>query len=118
MRCSRKLKEFINREWNESSYALLRNDYATAWHHLERAHILAQQSPWLHTVSHFKMLACAVRQGNAVEILGQIQRIAVAGPASLVGILPVGNVGSSRVSPYRKMDIPKDLKEKLEQSRY
>ncbi|MDQ3233291.1 MAG: DUF3703 domain-containing protein [Pseudobdellovibrionaceae bacterium] len=117
MRIKQELRESITHEWNESSRALLRNDYTGAWHHLERAHILAQKNPWLHTVVHFKMLACAVRQRNLVELFGQLHRMAVAAPASLLRILPVGNVGSSRVSPYIKMDIPMDLRKILDRAR-
>ena len=103
------LKENIIFEWDEHFHASGRGDYETAWSHLERAHILAQKMPLLHTFSHFKMLGLAFRQRDVGEILGQLHRLILAAPASWLGLLPFGNVGSSRVSPFLKMDIPKDL---------
>lgn len=32
------------------------------WSHLERAHIVSQPHPWLHTCNHVAMLALALRQ--------------------------------------------------------
>jgi len=105
------LKESVIFEWDEHFHALSRGDFHAAWSHLERAHILAQKKPLLHTVAHFKMLSLGIRQGDHREIFGQLHRLILAVPASLLGLLPTGNVGSSRVSPYLKMDIPQDLQE-------
>lgn len=109
------LKECVILEWDEHFHAYSRGDFRAAWSHLERAHILAQKKPLLHAIAHFKMLRLAVRQRDNREILGQLHRLILAAPASVLGLLPVGNVGSSRVSPYLKMDIPQDLQEILDQ---
>lgn len=29
---------------------------------------------------------------------------------SLIGVVPTGNTGGANVNPFKKMDIPKDLK--------
>ncbi|MBF6100532.1 DUF3703 domain-containing protein [Nocardia cyriacigeorgica] len=79
------------------------------WVHLERAHILSQPDPWLHTRNHLAMLALAVRQHDRREALGQAIRTIVAAPGSLAGIAPEGNTGRSDVGLRRTMPIPPDL---------
>jgi hypothetical protein len=79
------------------------------WTHLERAHILSQPDPWLHTGNHLAMFSLAVRQRDRREALGQIVRIIAAGPASLAGRYPEGNTGRARVALRRTMPIPADL---------
>jgi hypothetical protein len=117
MKKSQQLKENIVFEWDEHFHALSLRDFRAAWIHLERAHILAQKKPLLHTIAHFKMLSLAIRQWDGGEILGQVHRLILAAPASLLGLLPVGNVGSSRVSPYLRMDIPQDLQDILDKAK-
>ena len=51
-----RLKPFYYRELSESKLALEENEFTTSWHHLERAHILAQPYPVEHTAVHWKML--------------------------------------------------------------
>lgn len=65
----------------------------TRWRHLERAHIISQPDPWLHTHNHVAMLALALRQHDRREAVGQIVRIIVAAPGSLSGRYPEGNTG-------------------------
>ena len=110
------LKESVILEWDEHFHALRRGQYAAAWVHLERAHILAQKMPVLHTLSHLKMLKLAIRQRNVQEVLGQVHRLVLAWPGSMLGILPTGNVGSARVSAFVKMEIPRDLREILDKT--
>jgi hypothetical protein len=42
----------------------------TRWRHLERAHIISQPDPWLHTHNHVAMLALALRQHDRREAVG------------------------------------------------
>ncbi|MEV6325605.1 DUF3703 domain-containing protein [Nocardia sp. NPDC051787] len=79
------------------------------WKHLERAHILSQPDPWLHTGNHIAMFALAIRQRDRREAFGQIVRIIVAAPGSLSGRYPEGNTGRSRVALRRPMPTPPDL---------
>lgn len=85
----------------------------TRWHHLERAHILSQPFPWLHTRNHAAMLVLAVRQRDRREALGQIVRIIVAAPGSLTGHYPDGNTGRVAAGLMTPMPIPADLAEAL-----
>ncbi|PFX02720.1 hypothetical protein CJ469_02236 [Nocardia farcinica] len=88
-------------------------DPALRWTHLERAHILSQPDPWLHTGNHVAMFALAVRQRDRREAVGQLVRVLVAAPGSLSGRYPEGNTGRANVGLRRPMPIPADLAELL-----
>jgi hypothetical protein len=79
------------------------------WRHLERAHIVSQPDPWLHTCTHAAMLALALRQRDRREVLGQVIRLIVAAPGSLTGRYPVGNTGRVDAGLMAPMPIPADL---------
>ncbi|WP_425297785.1 DUF3703 domain-containing protein, partial [Nocardia asiatica] len=61
------------------------------WAHLERAHILSQPDPWLHTRNHIAMFTLAVRQRDRREALCQVVRIIVAAPGGQARGDPEGN---------------------------
>lgn len=90
-------------------------DYANAWHHIERAHIIGQRYPYQHTQTHWKMLLLGWLTGNFKEIVGQIMRLMLGAPFSFINKIPVGNVGSSRVSLVQSQELPEDLAELLRQ---
>ncbi|MFE9326590.1 DUF3703 domain-containing protein [Nocardia sp. NPDC052278] len=79
------------------------------WVHLERAHILSQPDPWLHTRNHLAMFFLAVQQRDRREAIGQVIRIIVAAPGSLSGRYPEGNTGRARVGLRQPMPTPPDL---------
>ncbi len=58
------------------------------WHHLERAHIVSQPDPWLHTCNHAAMFVLAVRQRDRREALGQVVRSSSPHPVHLRGATP------------------------------
>lgn len=79
------------------------------WRHLERAHIVSQPDPWLHTCNHAAMLKFALRQRDRREALGQVVRLIVAAPGSLSGRYPVGNTGRVDAGLMTPMAVPADL---------
>lgn len=83
------------------------------WHHLERAHIVSQPDPWLHTGNHVAMFALAVRQRDRREAIGQVVRIIVAAPGSLTGRYPEGNTGRTAAGLTTPMPVPEDLQAAL-----
>ncbi|CAN5373369.1 hypothetical protein BH11ACT6_BH11ACT6_37630 [soil metagenome] len=85
----------------------------TRWRHLERAHIVSQPDPWLHTRNHVAMFALAVHQRDRREALGQVLRIVVAAPGSLAGKYPEGNTGRTSAGLTTPMSLPPDLAEVL-----
>ena len=87
------------------------------WTALERAHILSQPWPVPHVRTHAMMIGLAIRQRDTREIVGQLIRVLVAGPASAVGKYPAGNTGRARVPATRPMPIEDDLAQLLEAAR-
>lgn len=83
------------------------------WHHLERAHIVSQPDPWLHTCNHAAMLKLAVAQRDRREALGQVLRLILAAPGSLTGRYPEGNTGRAADGLLTPMPLPIDLAEVL-----
>jgi hypothetical protein len=84
-------------------------DVEGAWAHLERAHVLAQPFVVAHTGSHVAQLGLAVRRRDRTEVAGQVVRVLVAGPASLVGRIPTGNDGRARTPLRATAPVPPDL---------
>ena len=75
------------------------------WPHLERAHILSQPWAWDHVRVHAAMLRRARHERDRIEVRGQVLRLVVAGPGSLVNRYPIGNNGRARVSATMPMPI-------------
>lgn len=86
-------------------------DYAEAWKHLERAHIIGQSYPVAHTYAHWLMLKFGFKTKNFKEIIGQLPRLVVGGVKSFVGKVPIGNTGGANVPPLRPMPLPEDIEE-------
>ena len=84
-------------------------DTGAEWTHLERAHILSQPLAAAHVRTHVAMFAVALRRHDRRELVGQLFRMIVAGPASMAGKYPVGNTGGADVSPFAPMPVPDDL---------
>lgn len=101
---------FLAREYQAARAAEDLAQIDQSWHHLERAHIVAQNWLKAHCYSHWRMLALAHRQRDWREVSGQIVRLALAPLGNLTGSLPVGNSGRSDVSAFARMEIPSDLR--------
>ena len=100
------LKNLYDREMTSARIA---SDAEERWAHLERAHIVSQPYPWLHTRNHVAMFILAVRQHDRREAFGQVVRIIVAAPGSLAGRYPEGNTGRTRAGLMTPMPVPTDL---------
>ena len=111
---SSRISLFLEREYQDAELAEEAGNAADAWHHLERAHIVAQRSLAPHLYSHWRMLKLALRTGDLGEGLGQVLRLALAPLGNLTGRLPIGNTGRSDVSAFAHMTIPPDLRDLLE----
>lgn len=86
-------------------------DFHSAFHHLERSHVLGQASTYQHTRIHWRMFKLAIKQRSPREIWGQIVRIIGASTKTPFGIYPTGNTGGANVWFFKKMPIPEDLQE-------
>lgn len=105
------LKPYFNKELLKYREAYFLGDFATAWSHLERAHILGQRYPFAHSYVHWKMLQFGFSIKSGKEVFGQIPRLIFGGVKSFVGKIPVGNPGGSNVPPLKPFPINKDLQE-------
>ena len=99
-------------EVERADEALQRADFETAFEHLERAHVLAQRMTRRHIDIHWRMLAAGLRRGDLREVVGQVPRIAAAILFSRLWV-PRGNSGRARVSAFRPMPVPEDLRHLL-----
>lgn len=82
---------------------------ADPWPALERAHLLSQRWAWTHTRVHLAMLRVALTQRDRREFVGQVIRLAVAGPGSLAGKYPAGNTGRTTMRLTETADLPDDI---------
>ena len=100
------IRELYNREMAAARTA---DDDQIRWVHLERAHIVSQPYPLLHTRNHIAMFTVAIAHHDRREALGQILRIIVAAPGSLTGRFPDGNTGRTAAGLFTPMPLPADL---------
>jgi hypothetical protein len=101
--------EAYKQEVERADQALQRGDFETAFRHLERAHVLAQRMTRRHTFIHWRMLAAGLRRGDVREVFGQLPRIVASILFSRLWV-PRGNSGRSRVSAFKPMPVPDDLR--------
>ena len=110
------IRKTINRKLTEAREARMFKDFDGCWTLLEDAHVLSQPWAWMHVRVHGSMFVAAVMQRDVREVLGQLSRIAVAGPGSLSGRYPTGNTGRARVPATQPMPIAGELAEVLQRA--
>src|SRR5262245_25572910 len=88
----------------------------SAFAHLERAHVLGQQSTVQHLRVHWAMFRWALRQNVAREALGQVWRIVGATLKTWLWV-PAGNTGGANVSGFAPMPVPADLQRLIDAAR-
>lgn len=76
--------------------------YNAALNALEQAHIMSQPLPWPHFYIHWLMFTLALRHKEFKEALGQVPRMILAMPGSLLGKAPRGNVGSTKMGIFEE----------------
>jgi hypothetical protein len=111
-----RIKKDVDGEIALASVSLETNDVTTAFHHLERAHVLGQAITLEHTRVHWLMLKLGWKKKDWREIFGQLFRIVGASTKTPLGIYPAGNTGGANVSSFKPMPISADLKEKLREA--
>lgn len=97
----------------ESRRARRDGDSPAAWAQLERAHVLGQPYIGPHLRTHWEMLRLAVATRIRREALGQVFRLVLVVPGTLLGRLPAGNTGRADVSAFAPMPIPAELRASL-----
>lgn len=84
--------------------AIRARDLPLAYQELTQAHVLGQRFATIHVRAHWAMLNYGLAKRDAREVAGQLIRLVVAGPSSLLGAAPQGNIGWARVSMFKRMD--------------
>ena len=110
------IRERIDSDIVEAKASRVRGDWTRCWQLLEDAHILSQPWAWPHTRVHAAMLATGWQSRDRQEVLGQMLRLPVGGPASAVGRYPTGNTGRARVPATQRMSVRPDLAEMLQRA--
>ena len=112
-----RIKKYVDAEIEKAADFLKTGDSASAFHHLERAHILGQAATIEHTRVHWLMLKVGWRRRDFREIFGQLFRLVGASTKTPLGIYPTGNTGGANVSPFKPMPIPEDLRKIITEAR-
>lgn len=106
---NRRLREHFEKELRASAEAEARLEWDIAWRFLERGHVLSQAHAGPHLRVHWAMFTFAWRTRKWREVLGQISRLLLAAPGSLLGRAPPGNTGGTNVGIFTPIPIPEDL---------
>ncbi len=102
---TKKITPYVNAELTKAIKAESEGKYASAFTHLENAHVLGQASTYWHVKVHVLMLFWGIRRRDAKEIFGQVIRIIGAAALTAIKGVPIGNTGGSNVSPVKVMPI-------------
>lgn len=84
-----------------------------AFRSFERAHVIGQFWIGPHLASHWEMLRIGWLRYDVREIVGQLLRLALVVPGTLLGRLPEGNTGGANVSAFQPMPIDPELRRQL-----
>lgn len=114
---AKQIRPYVQVELAAAAAAERQGNRRLAFRRLERAHVLSQGATVEHVRVHGHMLRFALRHGLLREALGQIPRLLLAAPLSLVGLIPKGNTGGSDVSGLRPMPVPADLQQLIDAAR-
>jgi hypothetical protein len=113
-----RIRPHVDAEIAAARAAQQAGDPSAAFGHLERAHVLGQDSTWQHVRVHWLMLRWGLRQRRAGEVAGQLLRVAGAATKTPIGLVPTGNTGGANVSPFRPMPIAADLQRLIDDARH
>ena len=111
---NKKLTRFYAVEISNFQNAVKEQRIQDAWKSLERSHILGQFFWKEHFYIHFLMLTLSLKTFNFKEAVGQIPRLLLAIPGSLLRKAPRRNVGTVRAGIFEPMPISDDLKKILD----
>ena len=103
------MDEVYEEERARAREALATGQVERCFVHLERAHVLSQRMTVRHTHVHALMLVAGWHRGDWREVVGQVPRMLASLLFSRLWV-PQGNSGRARVSAFRPMPVPADLR--------
>ncbi len=110
-----KIRTEVLNLFNQSFELYEKSEIEKSWAKLAEAHIISQPFAGLHTLVHWQMLNLAIREKNLTEVFGQLLRLFVAAPGSVLKKYPLGNSGRSNVNMFKPQPIDSELQEKIKQ---
>ena len=116
-RFSERVAPYVETELAKAAQARSVGDALQEFGHLERAHVLGQESTYWHVKVHVLMLLWAVRNHSVREVLGQLFRIVGAATKTAFGLVPQGNTGGANVNPFKKMPIAPELAASIQKAK-
>jgi hypothetical protein len=116
-RFGRCIRPHVDAELRAAREAETRGLANEAFAQLERAHVLGQASTVQHVRVHWRMFLWGLRRRDARECLGQVLRIGGAATKTAFGLVPEGNTGGSRISPFKSMPVPPELEARIREAR-
>ena len=114
---SQRVAPYVEAEMANATHARLVGDAQQEFSHLERAHVIGQESTYWHVKVHVLMLLWASRNCSIKEAVGQVFRTVGAATKTAFGLAPQGNTGGANVSPFRKVPIALDLADLIQKSK-
>lgn len=114
---SRRVAPYVKAELGNAQRAKSGGHARLEFFHLERAHVIGQESTYWHVKVHVLMLAWSIRQRSAREALGQVFRIVGAAIKTVFGLVPSGNTGGANVSPFKAMPVEPELADLIQKAR-
>jgi hypothetical protein len=112
-----RISKYVDAEIDIASNLVKKNELESAFHHLERAHVLGQSVTIEHNRVHWLMLKLGWKKKDWREIFGQMFRIVGASTKTPFGIYPTGNTGRANVSPFKPLPIPDDLQKIIKEAK-
>ena len=102
---TKKISPYVEQELSLAYQARKNGLIDIEFSHLENAHVLGQESTYLHVKVHGLMLLWGWRNQQIKEVLGQALRILGAATKTAIGLVPEGNTGGVNISPFKVLPI-------------
>ena len=100
----------FNKELDLARQLIALGELETACVHIERAHVIGQNSVVLHARSHWLFLKLELLRRRPSAAFGQVMRLILGVPGSALGVVPAGNTGGSDISMFKRMPVAAELK--------
>ena len=107
----------VQKELDAAMAAEARGEFFTSSEHLQRAHVLAQPSTFLHVRIHWCMFQFAARNRLNGEAFGQLWRTFAAALFTALKLVPTGNSGGADVSGFHRMAVAAELQAIMDAAR-
>ncbi|NRA60516.1 MAG: DUF3703 domain-containing protein [Psychrobium sp.] len=114
---TKNIKPYVDAQLLLARKTTANGDMPPAFKYLENAHVLGQESTYLHVKVHFMMFLWALRSMDFRELVGQLFRMVGAATKTAFGLVPSGNTGGANVSPFKVMPISKEHAQCIENAK-